>query len=120
MGAENGKTSEAEKLHDYLVALGDSDSPKYLDIAEADKQKYIGDYKYGDGPLEGFSIKLNLRKLLALGKIGKFGGALYKTGDNKFTYNGAPSVFISFLFEHDKIISLTVTEPGLTLIAKKI
>jgi len=120
MQAENGKTPEAEKLLDYLVSLGDSDAPKYQDVADADKQKYLGDFKYGDGPLEGFSVKLNLRKLLTLGKIGKFGGALYKIDDNRFTYNGAPSVFISFHFENDKIVSLTVTEPGLVLTARKI
>ena len=120
MQAGNGNTMEEGKLLDYLAALGDSDSQKYIDVAETEKQKYIGDYKYGDGPMEGFSIKLNLKKKLSLGKTGKFGGALYKTGDNQFTYNGEPSVSITFLAENDKIISLTVTEPGLTLTAKKI
>jgi hypothetical protein len=80
----------------------------------------MGDYKYGDGDLDGFSVKLNMRKLLTLGKIGKFGGALYKIGENKFTYNGAPSVVVTFLFENEKVISLTVSEPNLTLTAKKI
>ena len=35
-------------------------------------------------------------KLLSLGPIGGFGGALYKIGENRFTYNGAPSVIITF------------------------
>jgi len=113
-------TSEGDKLLDYLVSLGDADSPKYIELEEKDKQKYLGDYKYGDGEKDGFSIKLNMKKLISLGKLGKNGGALYKIGDNKFMYNGAPSVSISFLEENDKVISLTVTEPDLTLTAKKI
>ncbi|MES2278926.1 MAG: hypothetical protein V4592_23035 [Bacteroidota bacterium] len=120
LSANEGNTADARKLVDYLSALGDADSPKYPDVAETDKQKYLGDYKYGDGPLDGFSIKLNMRKLLTLGKVGKNGGALYKTGENKFIYNGTPSVQVSFLVESGKVISLTVTEPGLTLTAKKL
>lgn len=119
----SGKSSaidEANKLVDYLVALGDADSQKYLEMTETDKQKYLGDYKYGDSGIEGFSIKLNMKKLLSLGKIGKFGGALLKIDENKFTYNGAPSVTISFQFQNDKVISLTIHEPNLTLIAKKL
>jgi len=113
-------TSEADKLVDYLVSLGDADSPKYMDMEEKDKQKYLGDYKYGEGEKEGFSIKLNTRKLIALGKLGKNGGALLKVGDNKFIYQGCPSTSISFVIENEKVISLTVTEPGLSLTAKKI
>ena len=100
--------------------MGDADSPKYQVVDEADKQKYLGDYKYGEGDSEGFSIKLNMKKSLSLGKIGKFGGALLKIDANKFTYNGAPSVQISFQFDKERIVSLTVQEPGLTLLARKI
>ncbi len=113
-------TSDADKLLDYLVSLGDADSPKYPELDEKDKQKYLGDYKYGDGEKEGFSIKLNMRKMISLGKLGKNGGALYKVGDNKFIYQGCPSTNISFVFENEKVISLTVTEPELMVTAKKI
>jgi hypothetical protein len=118
--ADKGDTADARKLVDYLVALGDADSLKYEDMQQTDKQKYLGDYKYGNGELDGFTIKLNMRKLLTLGKIGKFGGALYKTGENKFIYNGTSSVQVSFFLKDDKVISLTVTEPGLALTAKKV
>lgn len=116
----DAKSKESSQLIDYLTALGDADSPKYQVVDEADKQKYLGDYKYGEGDSEGFSIKLNMKKSLSLGKIGKFGGALLKIDANKFTYNGAPSVQISFQFDKERIVSLTVQEPGLTLLARKI
>lgn len=119
--AGDDKSSEdAHKLVDYLGSLGDADSKTYTPLAEAEKQKYLGDYKYGEGEADGFSVKLNMRKLITLGKLGKNGGALYKTGENTFIYNGTSSVTISFSVEHDKVISLTVSEPGLVLVAKKI
>jgi hypothetical protein len=61
-----------------------------------------------------------MRKLITLGKLGKNGGALYKIGDNQFLYQGTTSVKISFVIENDKVMSLTLIEPGLTLTAKKV
>jgi hypothetical protein len=120
--AKNGntKSTESNKLIDYLTALRDSDSPKYQVIDEVEKQRYAADYKYGEGEIEGFSVKVNSRKALLFGKIGKFGGSLLKISENKFTYNGASSVEISFQFEHGSIVSLTVKEPDLILIAKRV
>ena len=61
-----------------------------------------------------------MKKMISLGKLGNSGGALYKIGDNKFTYNGAPSIEITFQIENNVVKSLTVNEPDLTLVAKKI
>jgi hypothetical protein len=120
LSEKSANSSDGSKLVDYLESLGDTQGPKYLTVEEKDKQKFLGDYKYGDGEGEGFSIKTNMRKLLTLGKIGKNGGALYMIAPNKFTYNGVPSVVIDFLIEGDKVTSLTVTEPGLVLKARKV
>jgi len=120
IAGNNGNIKESEKLLSYLEALGDADSKKYLPMDEQDKQKYLGDYKYGVGEHDGFSIKLNMKKIITLGKLGKNGGALYKIDENKFTYNGAPSVIVNFLIQNEKVLSLTITEPGLTITAKKI
>jgi hypothetical protein len=57
---------------------------------------------------------------MTLGRLGKNGGSLYKTGENKFTYNSSPSVTISFSIENGKVVSLTVTEPDLVLTAQKL
>jgi hypothetical protein len=119
MSDDAANNDEAKKLVDYLESLNLPET-KYLTLEEKDKPKFLGDYKYGDGAGEGFSIKTNMRKLLTLGKIGKNGGALYMIGPNKFTYNGAPSVVIDFLVEGDKVTSLTISEPGLVLKARKV
>jgi hypothetical protein len=116
----DSKSTKSIQLIDYLTALGDADSPTYQKLEEAEKQKYAADYKYGVGEFDGFSVKVNSQKRLLFGKLGKFGGSLLKTGEHTFTYNGAPSVEISFQWEADKIVSLTVKEPELSLIAKRI
>lgn len=112
---------ESEALLAYLEKLGDADpKAKDIEMSEEDKQKYLGDYMYGDGPKEGFSVKINMRKMLSLGKLGNFGGGLYQKAPNVFTYNGITSVEISFQIEKGKVVSLTVQEPDLTLVARKV
>ena len=108
----------SEKLIDYLKGLGNADGETFLEFKD-DKEKYLGDYKYGDGEKDGFSIRLNMRKNLALGRLGNTGGGLYMVKDNVFKYNKFPSVVVSFQFKNEQVVSLTVKEPGLTLVAKK-
>ncbi|MEQ8532633.1 MAG: hypothetical protein RIB86_12345 [Imperialibacter sp.] len=114
------EVDNCKKLIDYLESLGNANGQKFEDIPDEKKPKYLGDYKYGQAKDEGFSVQLNMRKMLSLGVIGQFGGALYQTGDNEFIYNGAPSVKISFQFENNEIKSLTVKEPGQSIVAVKI
>lgn len=116
-------TMEQDQLKrtiEYLETLGDAQGETYLAVSAEDQKKYLGDYKYGAGEQEGFSIQLNMRKTLSLGPIGMFGGALHKTGENLFTYNGAPSVKVSFDIKQEVVLSLTLTEPNLTIVAEKI
>ncbi|SNT39873.1 hypothetical protein SAMN05421640_3773 [Ekhidna lutea] len=114
------EVDNCKKLIDYLEDLGDADGPSYEEVPESEKPKYLGDYKYGEGEKEGFSIQLNMRKLLSLGAIGEFGGALYKTGKNQFNYSGAPSIKVTFQFDGDQVKSLTVKDPDREIVAKKI
>ena len=111
--------TSSEKLIDYLENIGDAGSPKYLEMTGS-KEKYLGDYKYGEGENDGFTVKENMRKMLSLGKLGKSGGGLYKIGTNEFMYNGVPSVKITFQIENDVVKSLTVQEPDLVLVANKV
>jgi hypothetical protein len=118
--AEGVDKIKAQKLIDYLQSLGDADGRQYLSMEEADKAKYVGDYRYGEGDGEGFTIKINMRKMLSLGRLGKSGGTLHRIGDNEFAYQGAPSVNIKFLVQNGVVTSLIVSEPGLTLTAAKL
>ena len=116
----NKQRKRQHALIEYLEKLGDADGPKYDRLSESEKEKFLGDYKYGTGEGDGFSIRLNMRKLLSLGKIGTFGGAIFPIGNNRFTYNGTPSVEIQFEVEGTAVRSLTIYEPGLTLKANKV
>ena len=112
---------DSSKLLSYLEGLGNADvQVTNLKMEEGEMQKYLGDYMYGDGAEDGFSVKLNMRKMLSLGKLGKFGGGLFRKSENIFTYNGITSVEISFELQKGSVISLTVHEPDLTLRAKKV
>ncbi|MEO6230308.1 MAG: hypothetical protein ABJB11_14200 [Ferruginibacter sp.] len=120
-GATETNKTDSNKLISYLEQLGDADVPdKYLPVEDADQQKYLGDYKYGDGPEDGFSIKLNMRKLLSLGRLGAFGGALYQLKKNVFIYNGTSSIEIGFSIVNNAVVSLTIHEPDISLTAVKV
>jgi hypothetical protein len=112
---------QAKMLVEYLESLGNAEGKEtYLKMQEDEKEKYLGDYMYGEGPKDGLSIKLNMRDNICLGKLGAFGGALYQMRKNVFTYNGTSSIEITFQIKDDKVQSLTIHEPDLTLIARKV
>ena len=120
---EKMTSTEIENLEqtiDYLSGLGNAGGKTYMEVSPEEQQKYLGDYKYGNGENEGFTIGVNMRKLLSLGPIGGFGGGLYKIGDNLFTYNGTPSVTISFDFQDGEAKSLPLTEPDIIIAAEKV
>ncbi len=104
------------KLIDFLTRLGTADiKVKDIEMSLEDKNKYLGDYIYGEGEKDGLSVKLNMRNNLSLAKLGKFGGALYQKSENVFTYNGTSSIEVHFDLENNQVVSLTVIEPGLKL-----
>ncbi len=105
---------------DYLESLGNAGNEKYIDETKEEQAKFLGNYKYGDGEKDGFTIALNMREKMALGPIGGFGGALHKIKDNLYTYNGAPSVNITFELDGDKVKSLTLRDPTFTVTAIRI
>ncbi|MDA7694635.1 hypothetical protein N8817_07595 [Flavobacteriaceae bacterium] len=114
---------EIEKLEQtiaYLTKLGNAGGEKYLDVSSEEQEKYLGNYKYGEKEKDGFTININMRKLLSLGPIGEFGGALYKTGENHFIYNGAPSVQVTFDIRDNKVYSMKIKDPDLTIVAQKV
>ncbi len=112
--------ANSNQLITYLEELGTADKKVVnLEMSKEEKEAYLGDYMYGTGETDGFSVKLNMREDLSLGKLGKFGGALYQKAPNVFTYNGIHSVEIHFKEEDGQIRELTVVEPDFTIRAVK-
>jgi len=109
-------------LISYLVSLGDADSQdEYLEMEASTKDKYLGEYKFGNGAEDGFNVSLNMRKLLSISRMGKFGGGgtLFQVGENRFICNGTKTAEITFLMKNESVASLTIHEPGLTLTAMR-
>jgi len=116
----NAEIENLELTIDYLTDLGNAGGKAYLEVSPEEREKYLGQYRYGGGEKEGFTVDVNMRNLLSFGPIGGFGGALYKIGENRFTYNGAPSVEITFEIREDEVRSLTIYDPDVTIEAKKV
>ena len=116
-----GQKENSKKLIEFLKKLGDSNlTQKHIELTAEEQEKYIGDYMYSEGEKDGLTVKLNMRKMISLGKLGSGGGSLFQKAPNIFAYNGIESVEISFEQKEDKIISLTIHEPDLTLKAIKV
>lgn len=111
----------SSKLISYLKKL-DTANPKAtnLEMTTEEKEKYVGDYMYGDTPNAGLSVKLSRNKTLKLGRLGEFGGLLYNKAPNVFTYRGTTSVEIIFSVVDESVKSLTIIEPDLKLKALKV
>lgn len=115
------QVESSNQLIAYLEELGTADrKEKDIPMTQEEKDRYTGDYRYGEGEKEGFSVKYNMRGNLSLGKLGKSGGALFQKSPNVFTYNGVPSVEVHFEVRENEVLSLTVHEPDLTLKAVKV
>lgn len=119
-GLTQAEKDRQQRLIDYLESLGGADPrTPHQAIEEPEMEKFLGDYRYGPGPADGFSVRLNMRKLLSLGRLGAFGGGLFHQGGYAFIYNGVPSVTVTFQLSEGTVQSLTVEEPGLRLVAIK-
>lgn len=117
------KTDKAnvEKVISYLERLGNADiKPKSLDITEEEKQKYFGDYRFGQKEDDIFTVNTNSRKLLQLSRKGYSGRTMHKIDDTIFSPSGSPSVSVSFTFKDNKPVSLTIHEPDPLITALKI
>ncbi|MCB0810713.1 MAG: hypothetical protein KDB96_15660, partial [Flavobacteriales bacterium] len=120
-GLSTQEQEDCERTVTYLEGLGDA-AIAVTDVAmsKEEQEKFLGDYMYGPGPSDGLSVKRNMRDMLAMGKLGAFGGGLYHLGDHVFQYNGVPSVRISFEVSAGVVPSLTIQEPELTVVARKV
>ena len=116
----SAELDNVKRTIDYLESLGDAGGASYIEETKEEQAKFLGDYKYGEGDQEGFSIKLNMRAKMALGPLGGFGGALHKLKENLYTYNGAPSVNVTFAMDGDVVKSLTLTDPVASITASKV
>lgn len=109
------------QMVEYLTSLGNADpQPQEIDITDDEKEKYVGQYRFGEGENDVMEVTLNMRKMLSIGRKGQFGRPLYKTGKHAFSPSGTPSVTVSFGESNGKIVSVTIHEPMPVITAKRI
>lgn len=108
--------NKVQQMIDFLQALGGADpQPDGEEISDNNKEKYQGEYRYGDGESDVFFVGLNMRKSLTFGRAGTFGTGIYLKSDGTFSAYAAPSIIIRFEETDDKISGLTLEEPDLII-----
>ncbi|HSU29273.1 MAG TPA: hypothetical protein VLJ68_12890 [Chitinophagaceae bacterium] len=115
-------TDSINKVIAYLEGLGNADvKPKSLDVSDEEKQKYLGEYRFGEGEGEIMVVDINKNsKYLQVGKKGYSGRGLRKVDENTFSPSGCPSVNIIFKMNNDKAVSFSVHEPEPLITATRV
>jgi hypothetical protein len=104
--------ANVSKVISYLEGLGNADiKPKNLDVAENEKQKFSGEYRFANGEGDIFVVNTHRLGFLQIARKGWSARKLNKTDENIFSPAGAPSVKIIFKIQDDKAVSLSVHEP---------
>lgn len=107
-----------EAMVEYLDSLGDADNGSTsLEVRDNEKETYLGKYSFGKGEDEYFEVKLNMRKMLSIGRGAAFGRSLNKVGKHIFSPGGGPSVRISFDVKDGFAKSVTIHDPDVILTA---
>ena len=107
---------DLDRMVKYLEKVGGAElENSYLETDPESLKIYEGDYLYRNGEQDGFSIQLNSRKMIALGRLGTFGGGLFKIAEHRFVYNGTPSTEVSFEIVDGRSVSMQVIEPNQTI-----
>lgn len=105
-------SANVSKVVSYLESIGNADiKPKSIELAEGDKQKYLGEYRFGAGDGEILVADLTSAKLLKLGRKGTFGSRLVRIDEHSFYPVGGPSVRVIFKVEGDKATAVSIHEP---------
>jgi hypothetical protein len=107
---------------EYLEKVGDADIEyTSVPLADEEKQMYVGEYAFGQGPSHALKITLNkngnpniMRQPDGVNRV------LYYQGSNEFHPAGAPAVRIRFDVKNGKATSLTVIDGKPVLAAHRV
>ncbi len=123
---EDKNITEADKANvnkviSYLEGVGNADIKRLnIEMTDAEKQSYMGEYRFGDGAADIFVVDMNSRKWLQLGRKGSSGIRLRKVDEHTFSPPASSSVKIIFKMQDQKAVSLSIHEPEPLLTATRI
>ncbi len=116
--AKNGGESAAAVV-DYLESLGDAD-PTYRDdaLSDAEKSSLLGDYAFGSGASDAFTVQEGMGGLTILRKGGN-PRRLFHQGAFAFHPGGAPEVVVRFDREGDRVVRVHVVDAAIQVTATR-
>lgn len=105
----------------YLESLGDADPRRVsLPVADADKPRYLGRYKFGPGDGDAWIVELGRAGDLRI-KRGPAGNqlVLHRVEEHGFATPGNREMRIRFRVEGEQAVAVGVFDPDLVLEAKR-
>ncbi len=115
--------ANVKSVADYLEKLGGSNIPATsVKMTESDKNIFLGNYKFGEGETDIFSVEpsKSFPDYIRITRKGLPGNMLLKIDENTFSPTGAPSVKIIFKIVENQAVSFTIHEPTPIVTAVKI
>lgn len=111
----------AKATADYLASLGDAGQARTsLPITDAEKERFVGTYRFGTAATDAFVVELSRNKALMMKREGGSQRNLHRVEDNGFAVAGAPQMRIRFQIEGDKAVNLTIHDLAPIVSAKRV
>ncbi len=116
-GSRNERNSDehrkkAQTVEEFLESLGNADlGAENLKTSDAEKKAYVGRYVFGPGPDDTFEVLQNRRGMLAIRRGEGTSRALHRVEPHAFAPVGAHAVRIRFDMIANRAASLTIHDP---------
>jgi hypothetical protein len=112
---------ESAAVVQYLAGLGTADLPTPTrPLDSADRDALAGKYAYGPGARDYFTVGIRQERV----ELDRPGGpgkhTIMHTGGLEFFPVGVPSTKVSFLRDNGRITQMTLVDPNITVIAKRV
>jgi hypothetical protein len=113
--------ADAAAVAQYLAALGDADTmPATRPLDAADRDAIVGQYVFGAGPRDYFTIDVQQDRLGIDRPNGPARRLLMHTGGLVFFPTGVPTAKIAFARVNGRITQLTLADPDVMVTAKRV
>ena len=111
---------DAAEVVQYLTTLGDADTPSPTQpLAPADRDALVGQYVYGPGARDYFTIDVQQDRLGIDRPGSPARRLLMHIGSLVFFPSGVPTAKIAFARENGRVTQLTLADPDVMVTAKR-
>lgn len=108
----NKEREHAKKTVAYLESLPGADVPAPSEpVSDAQKQEYLGRYRFGDGKNDVLIVGEHRTGPLTIGRGDDFAHVIVRVEPNAFAPRGAPDVRVRFSMKNGRAESVTVHDP---------